>query len=463
MPGDAIPIVIRELTSLKEAQSPFTSGGLFKVNYANDVQVRQAYRVFFSELRLRSEAIRTALSSKSRSDYTSVYQALGDNIRRSGWALDSAVDNEMLFVLPETVGLLIELARAHNRLSGDADCFVIDAIRHPFEARYFRETYSGFYLMAVSTDEADRRRRLASLNFRKEEIDRLDKKEYPAENNPLSGYDAFVSQDIQTCLEEADIYIRNGDSTLKGIYHELTEQLVKYVSLMQHPGLVTPTRMERCMQTAFTAKVNSGCISRQVGAAVTDTNFSIRGIGWNESPKGQVPCLLRNVHHLMTGLDGRAYSKYEKEDKEFKEHMIEQVIVKVKSTSFEGRNLSFCFRTHYNDMKGTKNQVHTRALHAEENAFLQVAKYGGQALEGGYLFTTAGPCELCAKKAYQLGIKKIFYVDPYPGISIDHVLDSGSHKPELELFSGAIGKAYHQMYEPFLPHKDELAALVQPS
>jgi len=33
------------------------------------------------------------------------------------------------------------------------------------------------------------------------------------------------------------------------------------------------------MQLAYTAKYNSGCISRQVGAAVTDESYSIKAIG----------------------------------------------------------------------------------------------------------------------------------------------------------------------------------------
>ena len=67
--------------------------------------------------------------------------------------------------------------------------------------------------------------------------------------------------------------------------------------------------------------------------------------------------------------------------------------------------------------KEYKNQVHTRSLHAEENAFLQLAKYGTQGIQNGVLFTTASCCELCAKKAYQLGIKKIYYIDMLNTIS----------------------------------------------
>jgi hypothetical protein len=111
-------------------------------------------------------------------------------------------------------------------------------------------------------------------------------------------------------------------------------------------------------------------------------------------------------------------------------------------------------------MKNDKNQVYTRALHAEENAFLQISKYGGTQVKGGYLFTTASPCELCAKKAYQLGIKSIYYIDPYPGISQSHVLNFGKdNNPKMKLFYGAIGQAYLDFYEPRMAVKDELELL----
>lgn len=99
---------------------------------------------------------------------------------------------------------------------------------------------------------------------------------------------------------------------------------------------------------------------------------------------------------------------------------------------------------------------------------LQIAKYGGQPLKDGILFTTASPCELCSKKAYQLGIKKIYYIDPYPGISRSHVLRQGiksalieetNTDPELFMFYGAIGRGFVKLYEPFLSQKDEIGIL----
>jgi Cytidine and deoxycytidylate deaminase zinc-binding region len=121
-----------------------------------------------------------------------------------------------------------------------------------------------------------------------------------------------------------------------------------------------------------------------------------------------------------------------------------------------------CFKSLRNSITEGKNQVHTRSLHAEESAFLQITKYGGNGIKGGKLFTTASPCELCSKKAYQLGIKVIYYIDPYPGIAGKQILNAGAieNQPTVRLFNGAIGKAYHWLYEPIMSYKDELSLLL---
>ena len=92
---------------------------------------------------------------------------------------------------------------------------------------------------------------------------------------------------------------------------------------------------------------------------------------------------------------------------------------------------------------------------------LQISKHGGQPLENGILYTTASPCELCAKKAFQLGIKDVVYIDPYPGISRSQILKNGKKPPKMKPFNGAIGRAYHSLYEPFMSYKDEIQLILE--
>lgn len=121
-----------------------------------------------------------------------------------------------------------------------------------------------------------------------------------------------------------------------------------------------------------------------------------------------------------------------------------------------GKLPCYCFKDYHNQINEERNQVHTRALHAEETAFLSLGANHLRA-ENGILFTTSSPCELCSKKAMHLGIKTIYYVEPYAGVSEKHVLSIGERKkrPQLILFTGAIGTAYNRLYTPLLPRKDE--------
>ena len=410
------------------------------------------------ELRNLLGVLKKALSS----NYATAFQAFGDNLRSSGTALESKFEPTAFFTLPIRVGEIVVALREFQLSRGLPARVVIDALRNPFEIEYYRQRFASFLLLAVTTPDDDRRTRLVGLNLNAKEISKLDEKEYPTENKPLAGISQFVSQNIQACLEKADIFIRNPGAASEGSvadYREITRQLVTFVSLVQHPGLITPTKIERCMQIAYSAKANSGCISRQVGATITDSSFSVKAVGWNDVPAGQISCLFRKAGDLLANNDQEAFSDYELKDKRFRSHL-EGRYKRFSVVAAEGRPSAYCFKSEYNALEFPKmrgNQVHTRSLHAEENAFLQLSKYGSAGIEGGILFSTASPCELCSKKAYQLGIGKIFYIDPYPGISLSHILGAGpaNKRPKLELFSGAVGQAFHRLYDPLLPYKDE--------
>jgi deoxycytidylate deaminase/dephospho-CoA kinase len=410
---------------------------------------------YSNELPMHCKEIKQLLGE---SNFVKLYQFVGRNLRISGEAFNTEEKQSQSFTIAKNINDAIKSIRKSNQFLKQSTRIIIDAIRNPLEALFFQERYSSFYLVAISCPDVQRKERLRKIGYNESDIDSIDAQEYQAKD--IDDKNAYSIQDIQSCLQRSDIYIHNPDEKNKVTeFKQIANQIIRFITLMQRPGIITPTAIERCMQLAYTAKLNSGCISRQVGAAITDSNFSIRAIGWNDAPYGQVPCNLRDRFDLINGDDIDAYSEFEKKDGKFINHMKESSI---KFNKINGKmNISYCFKSEYNEMTTIKNQVHTRSLHAEENAFLQISKYGGQGIENGYLFTTASPCELCSKKAYQLGIKRIYYVDPYPGIAISHILHGGSKNPELILFSGAIGKAFHRLYMPITAYKDELSALTK--
>ncbi|PUB29453.1 deoxycytidylate deaminase [Elizabethkingia sp. YR214] len=405
-----------------------------------------------------------------------------------------------IYIIAEVINAIIKCHRNNN--DGKAH-IIIDRLKNSYEMLYFREKYSGFYMISLNREDDSRyksiERKISKISnkytTRKDNLDlikKLDQTEYSVSEFKKGEFEGF---DIENCLQKSDYHIwyddkyskikfydnfkKEGNKLLYNekelektnqyyVYQPLLLQVLKLTALIKLPGLITPTYPERIMQIAYNAKLNSGCISRQVGAVVTDKNFSVKGIGWNEVANGQTPCSSRDIRDYSSSSSTKdnGYTKFElgdsnhhyKDGKSFHDKMLDD-IKKISSNldnNLKGRSCSFCFKSHHNAYEAKENQVHTRSLHAEENAMLQISKYGGQPLLGGNLFTTASTCELCAKKAYQLGVRNIFYIDVYPGISNDQILNNGTNIPNIFAFQGAIGRGFNKLYEPFMSQKDEL-------
>ena len=399
--------------------------------------------------------------------YTFLLQSFGNNIRSSGNPFSTEFEPCNFSKTAERVQDIVHLIKKYNTIiakkeSSDTKTRIcIDAIRNPYEAYYLKDKFSSFYLISVSTEDEERRARLTG--FDKNELETLDDMEYPSD---MEEGRIFYQQSIEECLQIADIHLYNPHSD-DDAREVLTKNLVRYIALMIHPGIVTPTNIERCMQIAYTAKLNSGCLSRQVGSVITDSGYYIKAIGWNEVPQGQISCGLRTINNYLSYRDKNTYSKFELENPDFKKAIknvcneYEKLGKCNSDCNMDKYSISYCFKDIYNAIKGDKNQVFTRSLHAEENAFLQASKFGGQGIQGGKLFVTASPCELCSKKAYQLGIRDIYYIDPYPGIAGTHILKLGEKptNPKMHIFYGAIGSAYVSMYSKRFSTKDELQML----
>lgn len=387
---------------------------------------------------------------------------------------------ENLYVVIRLFVLLLD----GRREAGGHRRVVIDSIRNSAEAIYLRERYSGFYLVAIHDENSigHLKTKVQKLyehhNYPTEIVDlfyksllKLDKVESEQDDFEKG---IFSSPDTDRVIERAEIHIQNiwGTPIPKGeeSLRYMAEQWIRYAALILHPGLVTPTTAERCMAVAYTAKLNSGCLSRQVGAAITNKDGSVRSIGWNEVPHGQVSCSLRTIDGIeQTDECAKcSYSEFEimgtikyKDGKTFIEKLKDDYGPDLTAVpaQLHGLPFSYCFKSLHNLYEGEKNQVFTRSLHAEENAIIQMSKYGGEALKDGVIYVTASPCELCSKKLYQIGVRQIVYIDPYPGIARQHIISAGFKQPDLKVFEGAIGPTYFKLYQPFMPYKDEVSIL----
>lgn len=416
---------------------------------------------------------------------------------------DDECENDHVFDVADKINALIK--GYHEAYPEKGRRFVIDSVRNSMEILYLRERYNAFYMIALHNDGSEAeliREKVSQAAFRDgwEKISNEQQKDVLTQTGRIMNLSSieskiedfedgkFYGSDISRCVTESEIHIAYHDvkefAAMKEeellenrqMFYSTAEQWMKFYSLIIRPGLITPSRDERCMSEAYVAKFNSGCISRQVGCTIVDAESAIQSVGWNDPPSEQLPCQLRYADEIcMSGSEGyryvpqlgsRLFSEFElhgyvkrKDDtRPFAEHFMEDINEGTLSALNEqGLRYPYCFRARYNKYKGEKDAVNTRSLHAEENTMLRLARSGGQGLKGGTMYVTASPCVLCSKKAYQIGIKEIVYLDPYTDIAPDLILACGFNQPKLRPFMGAIGETFYKLYKPFLPYKDELA------
>lgn len=375
-------------------------------------------------------------------EFIQTMQDFGDQIRQYGIIkpnIKSSPSPDHILILPEAIRRLIKSYRIAEKKS----LFVIDAFRNPFEVEFFKRRYNEFYLVSIHRKEKERKEVLQGLS--KEFLEKLENREkgnLVEKKSKDNAHEWLTSQNLDDCQQKADIFILNQNDTSK-TWPFLRFHLIKLITLSQKPGVITPKKDERCMQLAISARQNSGCISRHVGAVVANEDGFVLGVGWNDPPSGQIPCSLRSGNELTSELPEEIYSAYERSS-EFVTH--------IKSTNI-GDN-PFCFREELFNLSGKKQAEFTRSLHAEENALLQATRHGIKTLSGGTLYTTDSTCTLCAKKAYHLGIKRIVYIEEYPGIAFSQTIQSGRHKIETDRFQGVTGESYFRLFCPLVPEKD---------
>ena len=453
----------------------------------------ELFQKFGNYIRFYGEIPSTTLEKHKKSKNAKL------NLRRGKSLNETKEEVKDIFALPRKINQFIKVLRhPFGKVACRPVRVVIDSIKNPFEAMYLRQRYSAFYLFAVSTNEQIRINRLLKerdkqMTMQKILIDGwaesanvgrkiyLDGKDFKLdeESDEKAFYDAvnttefpykdevritayetnqqqYYLQDVPASIEAADVFINNNYSSDAEIPNqELVWTLVRNISLIMFPGLLLPTPLERCMQIAFSAKGNSGCLSRQVGAVVTDKDYNILSVGWNDVPCGDISCARKNIIDLCKREDIQAYSDFELNDEKFRERL-KRFDYKNSDLGKKLRGLParYCFKDAHQD---TKNPMRSRAMHAEEKA---LSACGDQAV-GGSLFTTSSPCEMCSKSAKNHQIKNIYYVELYPGISESNYSHSGNmdNRATHHLFTGAVGRAYMQMYTPIMPQKDVLACL----
>lgn len=278
---------------------------------------------------------------------------------------------------------------------------IIDSLKNPGELNRLREVYGDIlWVFGIFAPESVRQKRLKDDGLKDVEameIIKIDEEE---------GVDH--GQRVSETMHHADFFVRNDkDNDVR-----LREVLDRYVDLIFGIAVHTPTQDESAMYEASSASSRSACLSRQVGAVIYSGSGELIGMGDNDVPKyggglyteddgdGDHRCYkwLRKLCHNDQQKD-ELYAAIHRELKcaglLTKKGTVDQVILAVKKTD-------------------AKNLIeYSRAVHAEMEAIVSVARGHKVGIVGATMYTTTYPCHNCARHIVASGISRVVYIEPY--------------------------------------------------
>lgn len=296
--------------------------------------------------------------------------------------------------------------------------YLIDQLKNPFEATLLREVYGNmFYLVGV----------LASYERRKQNLIGSMTPQY-AEN--LIERDRAEAdgggQQLEKTLKLADYFVRNSQDNTK----DLEVHLQRFVDLIHGRNGITPTVQERGMYAAFSAALQSACLSRQVGAAIIDAEGNILATGCNDVPKAG-----GGLYEEAGGPDHRCVFREGGHcfNDKYKDKLRDEISSLLRNGGVEPEKALVLAREIRKSSRLKDLIEFSRAVHAEMDALISAARRGGRGVQNGILFTTTYPCHNCARHIVAAGIRAVYFVEPY-GKSLASELhnDSIDHDADCE-------------------------------
>lgn len=381
---------------------------------------------------------------KTKLERTIKLQDFGDKIRKTygGGALASLA--------------IREIKQIREGQTEKRRAIVIDSLKHPDEVELLRLVYeNSFRLLGVYCGKNTRNERLRD-------------KFYGADPTKISYFmdrderdpDSLLGQQVRRAFHQADFFLDNNSTTSGGDQRGYDTDLERFVSLMEGGTLVRPRNSETAMYAAYSASLKSSCLSRQVGAALTNQNGEVLATGSNE-----VPAFGGGVYH-----DGHEHEQFrcfkwkwwEKNNGDVDDTLqkpcchntrkkndlkssiagwlagnIPQVVARKKFPLPEDGKMDL----HEQDRNGLENELaelmdgmenefvdghivldtmpgigdlieFSRSIHAEMDAVLGAARAGADIKEGT-LYVTTYPCHSCARHLVAAGIKEVRFLEPY--------------------------------------------------
>lgn len=286
--------------------------------------------------------------------------------------------------------------------------FIVDSLKNLNDVNILRQIYGNeFCLCFVHANKEIRWRRMHGYKSwrlsEEEDFQKLDKIDsHEKDSMPEVGN---AGQQVRKLASEADYYIVNNINREK-----LKEDGIRFFHLLFGNHENQPTLHERCMHLAFSASNRSYCLSRQVGAAIFDKDGNILSVGHNDAPKaggGLYALEDKNDSRCYLVGDRRCINDINKEERFNK--LTEEICENFRITSEKNDVKVLVSRSDFREAT-----EFCRAVHAEMEAILSVARRLQGSTKGATMYVTTEPCHNCTKHIICSGISRVIYFEPYP-------------------------------------------------
>jgi deoxycytidylate deaminase len=285
-------------------------------------------------------------------------------------------------------------------------CHIIDSIKNQEELDILRLVYRDMlYFVGVFSPLPARVKELEKSGMSQREIfDLIDQD---------SGEEIDHGQTVRKTFPQADFFLRvegNTDALIEG-------RVRRFLQLILGARVATPTVAETAMYAAASASGNSACLSRQVGAALTDKDGAVLSVGWNDVPQFGGGLYAADPDNDPNGLhDKRCWNIgggkcFNDEEKKLIATRLVNNLIESRIISEASRDDAI--RSVIEDSKVGDLIEFSRAVHAEMQAIMVGAQLGGGRLRGGKIYCTTYPCHSCARHIVAAGITEVYYIEPY--------------------------------------------------
>ncbi|MDN6864800.1 anti-phage dCTP deaminase [Pseudomonas rhodesiae] len=284
-------------------------------------------------------------------------------------------------------------------------CHIIDSVKHIDELQLLRSVYGDMLHVVGVYSPIDMR------------IERLEKRKGPDDQihrliDRDSGEEVDYGQSVEETFPLSDFFLRVDSATDS----QRNTRVRRFLELMLGTNIITPTINERAMYAAFSAARNSACLSRQVGAAITNEEGEILATGWNDVPRAFGGLYQTVDQNSSRDDDRRCWNMdgghcYNDEEKTLIANAMVDRLIENGLVAEDSRSKAFTMIRKDSQLKSLIE--FSRAVHAEMHALLTAGETKGSQIRRGKLFVTTYPCHSCARHLVAAGIKEVFFLEPY--------------------------------------------------